>query len=129
MSNSVAGIQAAATLSGHRDSGGLYAEDAGRKYLNREERRRAFAAMAELGTDKALFALTLGWTGARVSEVLAATPASVQIERGVVAFKTLKRRRHSVREVPIRKGREKQSPGGDSSAGTARQSPISIRRS
>jgi integrase len=47
--------------------------------------------MAKLDPDKALFALTLAWTGARVSEVLALTPAAFQIEDGLVAFRTLKR--------------------------------------
>jgi integrase/recombinase XerD len=36
-----------------------------------------------------------------VSEVLALSPSSFQIERGIVAIQTLKRRRHVVREVPI----------------------------
>ena len=57
--------------------------------------------MAELPASKALFALTLAWTGARVSEVLALTPASFQIPQQLVTIRTLKRRRHSVREVPI----------------------------
>jgi integrase/recombinase XerD len=43
----------------------------------------------------------LGWTGARVSEVLALTPASFQVECGTVAIRTLKRRKHNIREVPI----------------------------
>ena len=51
--------------------------------------------------DKALFALTLAWTGARISEVLALTPASFQIEQQLITFRTLKRRCHSMREVPI----------------------------
>jgi integrase len=50
---------------------------------------------------RALFGLTLAWTGARISEVLALTRTSFQLECGVVAFVTLKRRRHCVREVPI----------------------------
>jgi integrase len=57
--------------------------------------------MAALETDQALFALTLAWTGARVSEVLALTPSSFQVECGTVAIQTLKRRKHSVREVPL----------------------------
>ena len=57
--------------------------------------------MAALGPDQALFALTLAWTGARVSEVLALTVSSFQVECGTVAIRTLKRRKHSVREVPI----------------------------
>ena len=84
-----------------QESGSLYAADGGRKYLNLAERQRALAAMETLDLDKALFALILAWTGERVSEVLALTPASFQIERGIIAFVTLKRRRLSVREVPI----------------------------
>jgi len=88
-------------LSDRRDGASLYATDGGRKYLNLDERRRALTAMMTLDPRKALFALTLAWTGARVSEVLALTPASFQTERGIVAITTLKRRRHSVREVPL----------------------------
>ncbi len=80
---------------------GLYDGDGRRKYLNLDERRRAMAAMDGLAPDKALFALTLAWTGARVSEILALTPASFQIEQGIVGIVTLKRRRLIVREVPI----------------------------
>jgi integrase len=79
----------------------LYGATGGRKYLNRQERERALAAMRGLEPGKALYALTLAWTGGRVSEVLALAPLSFQIERGVVALRTLKRRRHVVREVPI----------------------------
>jgi len=79
----------------------LYASDGKRKYLNAAERQRVLAAMRALPVDRALFALTLAWTGARVSEVLALTAASFQLERSVVAIRTLKRRRHVVREVPI----------------------------
>jgi integrase len=83
------------------DSFSLYARTGGRKYLNHQERERALVAMQGLERGKALFALTLAWTGGRVSEVLALCPACFQIERGVVALRTLKRRRHVVREVPI----------------------------
>ena len=79
----------------------LYAPNGGRKYLNRAERSRALAVMQTLPIERALFALTLAWTGARVSEVLALTPVSFQIETGVVALHTLKRRASVVREVPI----------------------------
>jgi integrase len=79
----------------------LYAPGGGRKYLNRAERARALAEMAKLPQSQALFALTLAWTGGRVSEILALNAASFQIESGVVAIVTLKRRGHYVREVPI----------------------------
>jgi site-specific recombinase XerD len=83
------------------ESASLYAPGGGRKYLNRAERVRALAEMAKLPRSQALFALTLAWTGARVSEVLALTASSFQIESGIVAIETLKRRKHCVREVPI----------------------------
>jgi integrase/recombinase XerD len=79
----------------------LYSPTGARKYLNRDERQRVLAEMAKLPLDRALFCLTLAWTGARVSEVLALTPSSFQIERGIVAVRTLKRRKPHVREVPI----------------------------
>jgi integrase/recombinase XerD len=87
----------------------LYAPGGGRKYLNRAERARALAEMAKLPRSQALFALTLAWTGARVSEVLALPASSFQIIRassdeiecGLVAIVTLKRRGYYVREVPI----------------------------
>jgi integrase/recombinase XerD len=79
----------------------LYAADGARKYLNRDERQRVLAAIEFLEPHQALFALTLAWTGARVSEALALTPSSFQVERGIVALRTLKRRKPHVREVPI----------------------------
>jgi integrase len=82
-------------------SASLYVPGGGRKYLNRAERERALAEMAKLAQSQALFALTLAWTGARVSEVLALTASSFQIESGIVAIITLKRRGYYVREVPI----------------------------
>lgn len=94
MSKNVAPKSAADAIS-------LYAADGRRKYLNLVEWRRVLVAAREMEPDKALFIQLLAWTGARVSEVLALTPSSFQIEQGVVALKTLKRRRHSVREVPI----------------------------
>jgi integrase len=59
----------------------LYASGGGGKYLNQAERVRALAEMEKLPGPQALFALTLAWTGARVSEVLALTPSSFQVER------------------------------------------------
>ena len=80
---------------------GLYAPDGARKYLNQAERQRFLAAIPALKPDEALFCLMLAWTGARVSELLLVTPSSFQVERGIVALRTLKRRRHHMREVPI----------------------------
>ena len=81
--------------------GSLYSSAGERKYLNAEERRSSLAIAAGLPRDQELFVLTLAWTGARVSEVLALFPASFQIEASVVSIRTLKRRRFVMREVPI----------------------------
>ncbi len=82
----------------------LYSRAGERKYLNLHERQRALAAMAQLPPERALFALTLAWTGGRVSEILALRVNSFQVERSVVSIRTLKRRRACVREVPIAPG-------------------------
>lgn len=83
------------------DASSLYAVGGARKYLNADERSRVLAAIEALPRDQALFALTLAMSGARVSELLALTASSYQVERGVVAIRTLKRRRHAMREVPL----------------------------
>ncbi len=101
MSNKVAKNSATRSTRPAAEQPSLYAADGSRKYLNLAERRRALAAADRLRGDKALFALTLAWTGARVSEVLSLTPSSFQTDFGVVAITTLKRRRHCVREVPL----------------------------
>jgi integrase len=79
----------------------LYTALGERKYLNAAERRRALAAMTGLPPERALFALTLAWSGARVSEVLALGPCAFQIEACLVSIATMKRRAAAVREVPI----------------------------
>jgi integrase/recombinase XerD len=101
MSNTVAGKFAGGNSPGPRQAVSLYAADGSRKYLNLTERRRLLTLSAGLDSEKRLFVSTLLWTGARVSEVLALTPASFQTERGVVAIVTLKRRCFCVREVPV----------------------------
>ena len=63
--------------------------------------RGVLAAMEMLEPEQSLFALVLAWTGARVSEVLALTASSFQLESSIVTIVTLKRRKHVVREVPI----------------------------
>ncbi|WP_298242027.1 site-specific integrase [uncultured Bradyrhizobium sp.] len=79
----------------------LYGSTGERKYLNREERARFLAAANGLEPGPSLFAILMAWTGARVSELLALTPSSFQIDTGVVTIVTLKRRKFTVREVPI----------------------------
>jgi integrase len=93
------------TVTGLRDKstpeGSLHTCDGQRKFLNDGERKRAVAATGALTEHRALFVQVLAWTGARVSEVLALTPRSFQVENGLVTIVTLKRRKFSVREVPI----------------------------
>lgn len=79
----------------------LYASDGRRKYLNHDERQRLLAAAERMPPEQRLFVELVAWSGARVTELLALTPGSFQVERGIVAIVTLKRRRHAVREVPI----------------------------
>jgi site-specific recombinase XerD len=86
---------------GWNQDSGLYGAGGERKYLNREERSRVLAALESLDAKRALFCLLLAWTGARISELLALTPRSFQLDAGVVSIITLKRRRFTVREVPI----------------------------
>lgn len=81
----------------------LHAGHGSRKYLNGAERSRFLTAAAQVGpVGPRLFCLTLFHTGARVSEVLALTAGSFDLDRGVAAIVTLKRRRPGmVREVNL----------------------------
>jgi site-specific recombinase XerD len=104
MSNSVAARpegNAAMPPHTHAQPAGLYSTDGARKYLNLSERTALLSQLASLETARRLFILTLMWTGARVSEVLELTAGSFQITAGLVAIRTLKRRRFCVREIPV----------------------------
>ena len=79
----------------------LYTRDGERKYINGSERQRVLAVLGMLNDAERLFVLTLIWSGGRISEVLALAPSSFQLEERLVAFRTLKRRRHHIREVPL----------------------------
>jgi integrase len=80
----------------------LYGPTGGRKYLNAAERRRFIKAANRADPETRLFCLVLGWSGGRISEVLALTPAAIDIESGVASIETLKRRRRGiVRQVPL----------------------------
>jgi integrase/recombinase XerD len=79
----------------------LYAAGGARKYVNLSERAALLSQLASLPLPERLFILVLVWTGARISEVLSVTPQCFQFEAGILAIRTLKRRRHAVREIPI----------------------------
>lgn len=85
-----------------REGLALFGRRGDRKYLNADERRRFVDAAREASSEQQLFCLMLRWSGGRVSEILAVTPAAVDLESGVVSLKTLKRRRPDVvRQVPL----------------------------
>jgi integrase/recombinase XerD len=80
----------------------LFSRYGNRKYLNRGDRRRFMEAVRLVPIRIRLFCLTLFWSGARISEVLALTPVSFDIEGGAATFQTLKRRKPGVmRQVPL----------------------------
>jgi len=80
----------------------LFGRYGNRKYLNATERQRFVEAAQREPPRSRLFCLTLGWSGARISEALALTPASFDIESGVACIETLKRRRRGVvQQVPL----------------------------
>lgn len=86
----------------HHVVGSLFIHSGGRKYLNESERRRFVKAAKKAPAKIRLFCLMLRWSGARISEVLALTPAAIDIESGVANIGTLKRRRRGiVRQVPL----------------------------
>jgi integrase/recombinase XerD len=87
----------------HADAGmSLYGPTGGRKYLNAAERRRFIKSANRADPETRLFCLVLAWSGGRISEVLALTPAAFDIDSGVANIETLKRRKRGiVRQVPL----------------------------
>src|SRR6266705_518905 len=82
--------------------GSLFGPSGSRKYLNAAERRRFFRAAHRAEPKTRLFCLMLGWSGARISEILALTPAAIDVETGAASIHTLKRRKQGVvRQVPL----------------------------
>jgi integrase len=80
----------------------LFDQNGNRKYLTSDERRAFIEAAKRAAPDTATFCLTLAYTGARISEVLALVPERVDASAQTVIFETLKRRRRGVyRAVPV----------------------------
>jgi integrase/recombinase XerD len=80
----------------------LYGSTGARKYLNSFERKRFLDFARDAVPEVRLFCYMLRWSGARISEVLALTPAAIDIESGVALIETLKRRKRGViRQVPL----------------------------
>lgn len=78
-----------------------------RKYTTNSERRRFIKAARALDDASArTFCLTLIFTGARISEVLALTPRQIDLEAGAIVLRTLKKRQRPgvppvYRAVPV----------------------------
>src|SRR5262249_5246302 len=73
-----------------------------RKYLSARERRRFLESTQRLPPAERLFCQVLSWSGARISEILALTPAAIDIDTGTISIRTLKRRKPGiVRQLPL----------------------------
>lgn len=98
-------INTAITRGVHEEAGAvsfLYDREGNRKYLMRAERDAFLAAAQRMPSAVRTFCLTLAYTGARVSEVLALTPQRIDPTAGIVVVESLKKRRRGrYRAVPI----------------------------
>lgn len=91
-------------MAGWASTASLYSPHGERKYINAAERVRFIAASkACLRPEIGALCLTLAYTGCRISEALALTPASINAESGFIAIRSLKKRNCAViiREVPV----------------------------
>jgi integrase len=80
----------------------IYDRSGHRKYLTATERRAFLRAVQQMPPEVQSFCRILAYTGARVSEVLALTPAQIDISAGLVVLESLKkRRRGSFRAIPL----------------------------
>jgi integrase len=80
----------------------LHGSSGARKYLNVIERQRFRRAVRRVSPQVRAFCLTLMWSGGRISETLALTPAAIDLDAGIAVLQTLKRRKPGViREVPL----------------------------
>jgi integrase len=80
----------------------LFDNTGNRKYLVARERFSFASAAAAEGGEVGAFCLTLAFTGARISELLALTPERIDRVGGVIVFETLKRRkRGQFRAIPV----------------------------
>lgn len=84
-------------------TGSLYTAAGQRRYLTPAERTRFLdAALACPRAELRTLCLTLAFTGCRISEALALTPAAIESDAGYVALRSLKKRNRAIhfREVP-----------------------------
>jgi integrase/recombinase XerD len=74
----------------------LFSRSGSRKYLTTAERLRFMEKAEWTVAPVRLFCHVLGWSGGRISEMLALTPATIDTEVGAVNFRTLKRRKKGI---------------------------------
>ena len=80
----------------------LYNQNDERLYLNEQELQRFLDAANQAEPKIRLFALTLAYTGCRLSEARALRFGSLQLDARVVSVQSLKKRHlHVVREIPM----------------------------
>lgn len=80
----------------------LYDREGNRKYLTRAERNAFLAAAANMPPEVRTFCMTLAYTGARISEVLALTPKRIDSVARIVVIESLKKRRRGIfRAIPV----------------------------
>ena len=80
----------------------LYDTAGRRKYLTTQERLQFIEEARLRSSDIETFCLTLAYTGARISEVLALETSSIDMAAGIIVFESLKKRRRGVyRQVPV----------------------------
>jgi integrase/recombinase XerD len=79
----------------------LFDVSGGRKYLCASEVPRFLDAARRADLATGAFCCLLAFTGCRLSEALAVTPAQLDPETGRVIFRTLKRRKRAFRAVPV----------------------------
>lgn len=83
-------------------SGSLFDRNGVRKYLTARERLAFVYAASQECPAVASFCLTLTFTGARISEVLALTVGRIDVADEAIIFETLKQRKKRVfRAVPV----------------------------
>jgi integrase/recombinase XerD len=80
----------------------LFDELGNRKYLTANERSNFITAAEAMTPAVETFCSTLAHTGARISEVLAVTPAHIDFANGTIVVESLKKRRRGIyRAIPV----------------------------
>ena len=80
----------------------LYSRTNRRLYLNASERARFLQACGNQSAERRVFALTLFYTGCRLSEARELTFDAIQFEEHIISIRSLKKRsQHHIREVPV----------------------------